>query len=233
MLLWTSFLVGLVGSVHCIGMCGPISFALSQDKGKQLLVKRMVYNIGRITTYTLMGCIFGLLGMSFSMAGMQQWVSLALGIIIILYLILPSKYFLFLERFSFTRNANIWIKLRFANLFKNKTFSGQYMIGVLNGLLPCGLVYVALAAAIASGSYWKGMLNMAMFGFGTLPLMFIFSLTSNFVNISFRKKLTRLIPAFLFTLAVLFILRGLNLGIPYLSPEINYTTDIRDVTLCH
>lgn len=233
MLLWTSFLVGLVGSLHCIGMCGPISFALSQDRGSQLLIKRLVYNIGRITTYALMGCFFGLLGMSFSIAGMQQWVSLTLGIIIILYLILPPKYFLFLEKITFARNANVWIKLRFAKLFKNKTFSGQYMIGLLNGLLPCGLVYVALGAAIASGSYWKGMLNMAMFGLGTLPLMFIFSLTSNFVNISFRKKLTRFIPVFLFSLAVLFVLRGLNLGIPYISPEINFTSDIKDVTLCH
>ncbi len=103
-------------------------------------------------------------------------------------------------------------------MFAIRSFQSLFFIGMLNGLLPCGLVYMAIAGAIGTGGVAEGSLYMILFGLGTIPMLLSISLAGNIMSIAVRKRINKLIPVLVVIVGVLFILRGLSLGIPYLSP---------------
>lgn len=216
----TPLTIGLVGSLHCIGMCGPIVVALPLKKHNlaSKISGAVLYNLGRVITYSVLGILFGLLGKGIHMAGFQQWTSILLGVAMIISVLFP---FVFREKITlgnlFSGFASRLI-VRLKKLFSDRSFFSLFMIGLLNGLLPCGLVYVAIAGAINSGTVWSGALFMAMFGVGTIPLLLIATLASDAIGQRVRLKFQKIVPAFIVLLGILFILRGLSLGIPYLSP---------------
>ena len=212
--------LGLIGSFHCIGMCGPIALAIPLKTSSWLarITGGVIYNIGRAITYALMGAVFGLIGRGLVMSGFQQWISVIMGAIMILSVITPSIY---KNRFNAEKGLFSFVgkvKLSLGKLFIQRSYGSLFLIGLLNGLLPCGLVYVAIAAAIATGSSIGGGLFMFIFGLGTLPMMLAISLIGNLITLELRKKITRLIPYAIVFIGVLFVLRGLSLGIPFLSP---------------
>lgn len=219
MLLWTAFLLGLVGSLHCAGMCGPLVLALPMTGGSGASGPwgRVIYHVGRITTYALLGAVFGLLGATLGLAGLQRWVSLGAGAAILIGLVASSRLGLKTPAFQ----AVGWIKSAFARLLQRRTFASLLLLGGINGLLPCGLVYAACAGAIASGGFFSGVEYMAMFGLGTLPMMLGLSLAGRKLQIAIGPKLHRLVPASLAVMGLLLLCRGLSLGIPYLSPDLS------------
>jgi uncharacterized protein len=219
--IFTGFVIGLLGSLHCIGMCGPIALALPAGKFKSIrfYFGRIYYNLGRVVTYSFFGLIFGIIGKNFAMAGLQNWVSIISGAGIIIIVLLPQKFKNnVLTKLPFYKVTDK-IKNAFRSLFKSGSLTAMFLIGLLNGFLPCGFVYVGLAGALASGEVTTGILYMALFGLGTLPVMFAASVAGNFISIGIRQKLTKAIPVLAILLAMIFILRGLNLGIPYISPK--------------
>lgn len=234
-MVWSAFLIGLFGSFHCIGMCGPIALALpvQKDSRVKLIIGRILYNVGRAITYGIIGILFGLIGQSLSLAGFQQSVSIVAGVLILLMVILPSKYsqklYLLKPAYGFTN----FLKRKFGVLLKQKSVMSVFLIGILNGFLPCGLVYIAVAGAIATGNYLEGAIYMFVFGLGTLPIMLAVSLAGNFISLNVRRRVNKMIPAFLVVLGILFILRGMNLGIPYVSPKIQQTEITDDSVICH
>ncbi|MCK5702284.1 MAG: sulfite exporter TauE/SafE family protein, partial [Cyclobacteriaceae bacterium] len=150
-MLWSAFLIGLFGSFHCIGMCGPIALALPIQNNNRLnlIVGRLLYNIGRAITYAAIGLVFGLVGQSLSLAGLQQSVSIIAGVLILLMVLLPSKIS---QKIYFLKPAygfSNFKKRKFGALLKKKSVASTFLIGLLNGFLPCGLVYIAVAGAIA------------------------------------------------------------------------------------
>ena len=220
-MLLTALLLGLLGSFHCIGMCGPIAFMLpvhtSSTSGKILKVGS--YHLGRLLAYAMIGLLFGLLGSGIYLFGMQQKLSVAIGVFMILLVILPAF------RIKFFSPGGVFLKslsrLK-ASIGKELTKSGAdtYLgLGLLNGFLPCGLVYMAVLGAIASGHALEGSLYMMLFGAGTIPMMTLAVFASHKINGKVRAKITKVIPIFVVILGFLFIVRGLGLGIPYLSPE--------------
>ncbi len=219
----TSFFVGLFGSFHCIGMCGPIAIALPVPNSHNLsfVTGRLLYNLGRVTTYSFLGAVFGLLGSRIIISGFQQSVSIALGIAIVIAVLIPPKYKAKISQHNLVKKITSPLKLGISDLFKRGTFSAMFLIGILNGFLPCGLVYVALAGAIASGDAISGTAVMILFGLGTVPTMFAATIFGKFINLNIRRKVSRAIPVFALVLGVLFILRGMGLGIPYISPKIS------------
>ena len=234
-MLWSAFLIGLFGSFHCIGMCGPIALALpiQKDNKLNLIVGRVLYNIGRAITYATIGLFFGLVGQSLSLAGFQQSVSIIAGVLILLMVLLPSKVsqklYLLKPAYGFTN----FLKRKFGVLLKQKSVASTFFIGLLNGFLPCGLVYIAVAGAIATGAYLDGAIYMFVFGIGTLPIMLAVSLAGNFIGLNVRKRINKMIPAFMIILAFLFILRGMNLGIPYVSPQLQQSEITDESVICH
>lgn len=231
--LYTALTIGIIGSIHCIGMCGPIAVALpigSRRFGGKA-TGALLYNTGRTLTYGILGAFFGLLGKGVQMAGFQQWVSVIIGVIMIVSVLFPM---LFRERLSpgniFFRYAGRLISsLRV--LFGKKSFSNLFLIGLLNGLLPCGLVYVAVAGAINTGEVLPAILFMMVFGAATTPVMMGVSLAGNLAGTQLRLRLNRILPAFIIILGLIFILRGLSLGIPYISPKAEKLTPVKEVTV--
>ena len=220
---WTAITLGFLGSFHCVGMCGPIALALPLNQNSVLskITGVLLYNFGRMFTYALFGGLFGLVGQSFVIAGYQQALSITLGIAILIMVLLPSQL---VSRFRITTSIFSFIgkiKQQLGLLFKKKSYSSLFFIGTLNGLLPCGLVYLGIAGAIATGNSLQGSIFMATFGFGTFPAMIILSLLGNSISINFRSKIRKVMPLFVISMALLLILRGMNLGIPYVSPEMS------------
>ncbi len=216
----TPLTIGLIGSFHCIGMCGPIVVALPLKKHNLIskISGAVLYNSGRVITYSVLGILFGLLGQGIHMAGFQQWTSILLGAAMIVSVLFP---FFFREKITlgnlFTGfSARLIVRLR--KLFTDRSYFSLLMIGLLNGLLPCGLVYVAIAGAISSGTVLTGALFMTLFGIGTIPLLLVATLASDAIGQRVRSKMQKVVPYFVFMLGVLFILRGMSLGIPFISP---------------
>lgn len=230
MLLSTAILVGLLGSFHCLGMCAPITWAVPGNRQKKWrwLGGRLVYNSGRVVTYAGLGVLVGLVGSTFSMAGWQQGLSIGAGSLMLLGVLLfgmevPDKALL-----KPLSKVVLWVKKRIGGLLAKKGFKAQLALGMLNGLLPCGLVYAALIAALSMGSVQGGALYMALFGIGTFPMMLAAALFGKVISQRFKQRMWSLAPKLVAVVGILFILRGLNLGIPYVSPALTSEHEITD-----
>jgi len=226
--LWTAFILGLVGSLHCAGMCGPLALALPQAGNSTISfgAGRLAYNLGRVITYCLLGVVFGALGKTLMLAGIQRWVSIALGVALLVGLFASRKLALWKP---VTALVGI-LKTKMSGLLRRRSFVALATLGLFNGLLPCGLVYVAAAGAVATGGIVSSVLYMAAFGAGTVPMMLAISLSGKLVPFSLRLKLQKAIPVSVFLLAALLILRGMALGIPYVSPVLAADGE---VSCCH
>jgi sulfite exporter TauE/SafE len=219
--LLAALVLGLFGSLHCVGMCGPLALALPRGAAGRgrFIAGRAFYQLGRVVTYTLLGVAFGLMGGAARLAGAQQVLSVGLGAAILLYLILPKRI---TERVSSSRTmSGVLARLKswLAPLMRSNRYASQFGVGLLNGLLPCGMIYVALAGALAQPSIVESAAFMTLFGLGTLPAMMAVSLAPGFVSTNARTSLRRMMPVGTAVIAVLLIVRGLALGIPYLSPK--------------
>lgn len=232
--IWTGFVIGLLGSVHCIGMCGPIVLALPSHSSSHVAVlfSRILYNLGRVVTYSFLGAVFGLFGSRLVLVGLQQNVSIIIGVVILLAVFMPRKFRNYITETKVYQSFNSLIKTSFAKLMSRKANSSFFLFGIVNGFLPCGFVYVAIGGAVATESVLSGTLFMAMFGLGTLPIMLAASILGKHVNSSIRSRINRIMPALAVILAIIFILRGLNLGIPYISPKLSSMQTNSEV-ICH
>ncbi|HVW14417.1 MAG TPA: sulfite exporter TauE/SafE family protein [Mucilaginibacter sp.] len=213
-----AFYIGLFGSIHCIGMCGPLAFAIPSMPGNRLrlLFDKFIYQLGRIVSYSFLGLIAGIIGRQLWLAGLQQGVSIASGVLVLM------AAFSRLFKISFKKNNagdKFYNAVNRAVVYGVNNRWGHIFIGMLNGLLPCGFVYLALIGAINTPSAGQAMFYMFWFGAGTLPLMFLAAVSSGFVSLNVRRKLNTIVPYFMLLLGCWFILRGSNLNIPYLSPQ--------------
>lgn len=210
--------LGFIGSFHCAGMCGPIALALPLKNNNWLsrILSSLIYNLGRTVTYALLGLLFGLVGQGLMMAGFQQIISIITGAIMILTVIFPLIFRnrIKLKSFAFINSIQNSLSIRFSV----SSYLSLFSIGVLNGLLPCGLVYTAIALAITTNDSLNGMFAMIAFGLATSPMLIAISIIGNSLGVAIRRVFTKIIPYVVIIIGILFILRGLNLGIKYISP---------------
>jgi len=219
-MLISALILGLLGSLHCVGMCGPIAFMLPVDRSNSFrkVSQIGIYHFGRLLAYSILGVVFGLVGKSFYLFGIQQQLSIIIGILMIVLVLIPSQT---LGKYNLSRPLNKIIskvKSSLGKALKKKTADTFLTIGFLNGFLPCGLVYMAVFGAVATGSLLEGSLYMVLFGLGTIPLMTSAIYLGKFLNTTIKQRIQKAIPVFVVIIGILFILRGLGLGIPYLSP---------------
>ncbi|WP_456424702.1 sulfite exporter TauE/SafE family protein [Lutibacter sp.] len=220
-MLWTALVLGLAGSFHCIGMCGPIAFVLPVDRSSKstLFIQVFLYHLGRLISYSLIGVLFGFVGKGLYLAGFQQRLSILMGVIMIALVLVPISIF---NKYNFSKPLYSLIgqvKYKLGLYLNKKSNKALFSIGFFNGFLPCGLVYMALIGSISTGNEIQGAFYMFLFGLGTIPMMTAAVLLGNFVNMSLRVKIQKVIPVFVVLIGLLFILRGLGLGIPYISPS--------------
>lgn len=220
-MLWSALIFGLLGSFHCVGMCGPIAFLLPLDrksKSKRFF-QLLAYHGGRLFTYGFLGFVFGFLGKSMHLFGLQQQLSIIIGVAMIIVVLIPTKIF---NKYNFSRPIYALVgkvKSAMGAELKKKDPGTFFTMGFLNGLLPCGLVYMAVFGSLASGSAGNGALYMVLFGLGTVPLMTTAIYLGNFLKGQFKQQVLKLIPVFVIIIGLLFIVRGLGLGIKYISPS--------------
>jgi sulfite exporter TauE/SafE len=223
-----AFFIGLFGSVHCIGMCGPLAFAVPSFHTRWWLVvaDKFTYNAGRIITYSFLGLLIGLLGRQLWLAGLQQGVSVLSGALIITAGL--SRLF----KVKFTQSRFMPKVLAPVNRLINyalKHKAGHLAVGMLNGFLPCGFVYLALVGAVNTASPAASAQYMFWFGAGTFPLMLLATVSSGFIGPVLRRRINKGIPYLMVCLGFWFLLRGMGLDIPYLSPAKQATS----VSVCH
>ncbi|MBE2229601.1 MAG: sulfite exporter TauE/SafE family protein [Chitinophagaceae bacterium] len=236
-MLWAALISGLTlgaaGSLHCVGMCGPLALALPTahlTKGSQF-ISLLAYNAGRVVTYSILGMVFGLAGRRIYISGYQQWFSIAMGVLV---LGLAALYYLrktsirigLFDRFYFRLQQLIGQIIR-----KKRGVPGFFSLGLANGLLPCGLVYVAIAATLSFSEIGESVAFMAAFGAGTLPAMMLVGMAGKMIGPEARQSLRKAVPVFVTLMGIVLILRGLNLGIPYLSPALPVNPG--DAVICH
>jgi sulfite exporter TauE/SafE len=233
-MLYSAFILGLISSLHCIGMCGPIAMMLPVDRQKEAkkITQIITYHLGRLAAYASIGLLFGLLGRGFFLAGLQQKTSVFIGVAMILIVVIPERVF---NKYNFSKPVYriiSKIKSTLGSQFKKKSYKAIFTIGLLNGFLPCGMVYAALFGAIAMQSAGFGVLYMILFGLGTIPLMTTVVYINGMIQLPFRNKIQKAVPYVAVVIGVLFILRGLGLGIPYVSPS-NMSLFVQGNPECH
>lgn len=218
---WTSaFFLGLVSSLHCVGMCGPLALALPTRNlsPARHVMARVSYHGGRIGVYTFAGVVFGLFGRGVYLAGWQQQFSIGLGVAIIAVVLLDRL-----------RASGSWfgpggpgilapLQRTIVKLWNAPGRAKFFVLGMANGLLPCGMVYLAIAGALTRTNVFESAGFMACFGLGTLPLLLALQYTGNRLGLPARIRLRRAMPLLTIAIGLLLILRGLDLGIPFLSP---------------
>ncbi|WP_418602732.1 sulfite exporter TauE/SafE family protein [Hwangdonia sp.] len=219
-MLWSALILGLLGSFHCIGMCGPIAFMLPVDRSNSAkkVIQISVYHFGRLLAYSLIGLVFGLVGKSLYIFGLQQQLSIVIGVLMIVVVLIPVQSF---NKYNFSKpiyKIISKVKSALGKALKKKTADTFLTIGFLNGFLPCGLVYMAVFASITTANALQGSLYMMLFGLGTIPLMTSAIYLGKFLNTTIKQRIQKAIPVFVVVIGLLFIVRGLGLGIPYLSP---------------
>jgi sulfite exporter TauE/SafE len=226
------FTLGLIGSLHCVGMCGPLSLALPVQYlyKSQRALAIVLYQVGRVMTYSTLGLIFGLAGRQVYLAGLQQWFSIGMGILIIFLLI---QYWVFRRNIRPTLLNNFYIAVQrlMIKILKTRGAIAFLFFGAANGLLPCGMVYIALAGALVTTAVHQSVLFMAMFGLGTVPAMIAISLFGQFFSLKVRNSFRRIVLVFVTVMAVVLILRGMNLGIPFISPVLQSSSQA--AVICH
>ncbi len=221
MMLLAAFFLGLISSLHCVAMCGPIAMMLpvARQNPEKKALQIIVYHLGRLVSYGALGFVFGLFGRGLYLAGIQQQLSIVAGLTIIVMVVFPKKYFagqgLSRPVFSFVST----VKSSMGSQLKKKSFPSFFLIGLLNGLLPCAMVYSAIFGALAMQDVFMGTAFMALFGLGTVPMMAGMTYLYSLITLPVRNKIQKIIPYTMSIIGVLFILRGLSLDIAHISPS--------------
>jgi len=227
---YLAFTMGLMSSFHCIGMCGPIALALPVQKGNkvQQLSGLSVYNFGRTSTYAILGVILGSVGSSLSWIGYLRYLSVFSGILMLAYVLWPAHLDSYFHPPPFWQKFIQLLKKRMAEMLRSRKLQSWFLLGILNGLLPCGLVYMALISSVATGSAVNGGLFMLLFGIGTLPAMMAVGFFRQWFTVSLRTSMRKLTPVVLVAAGILLIARGLLIQ----HPE-NNSADSNGITICH
>lgn len=231
-MLYTAFIMGLFGSLHCVGMCGPIALALPvQNENRFSMVsKLLLYNFGRTVTYVFLGVLIGLLGEGLFLAGMQKWLSIGLGVFLLIIVLFSINVESRLLNTPIIGRAFLSIKNTLGKLLKNSSFPALFRTGIVNGFLPCGLVYMAIVGAVSMGDLLDSALYMFLFGIGTIPLMLLTATAGHMASIKLRNKIKKLFPIFITALAVLLIYRGIRFDLP---DDFSFWEMMQNMPMCH
>ena len=232
MIFWTAFTLGLLGSTHCLGMCGPIALAipLSSSQRLKIVLQAIQYNFGRIITYVLLGGVFGLLGLGVVLGGFQKSFSVIIGITLLITAFFSATLEYKLVNKSPLKHFFGYVKKNISRQLQKNTFGSKMLLGVFNGFLPCGLVYLAIAGAVTTGSVLNGMLFMFLFGLGTLPMMLGVMLLGTVIKPSFKNFLRKIAPVIMVVFAIILIARGLNVNLP---TELRFWEALQNPVMCH
>ena len=234
---WSALILGIVANLHCFAMCGPIAMSVPINRKSEftILTSSFFYQTGRILMYSILGFAVGFIGFGIHLVGILQGLSIIAGIGIILYawryqLLGEGADKLFKTTLPYNLNSRMMGKIA-----KNKSPFKPLLLGMLNGILPCGMVYTALITSLLTGNAVSGSISMLFFGLGTYPTMIVLMYLTQKTATRFRSKINRYLPIILTLVGMLIVLRGMNLNIPYLSPQATFSEEKNNIEVksCH
>lgn len=215
------FVLGILGSVHCVGMCGPLIIAIPfqaiESKAKKAIAY-LLYGGGKTLAYMMLGLLVGMIGSKAQQLHAQRYVSIVAGVLLLLSVLLPMIFKNKSWSPKFISTFTAWVNKNIAKQFQNQRLYSFGIIGFFNGLLPCGLVYVAIASSASAISLAGSISFMLFFGIATMLSLSVFSIAFQGLSMNVRNQLRKVFPYIIIITALLLIMRGLQLGIPYLSP---------------
>lgn len=225
--------LGFFGSLHCIGMCGPLALAFC-DRPKAGLFQRLAvtlsYNLGRVVTYGILGVLFGLMGSIIIIADLQKVISIVIGIVFITAFIFSVDIDKSLSRMPVGKRMIQQVHLFLSSMIKTGKRRSPFILGMVNGLLPCGLVYVAIAGALTVGGFLEGGLFMMLFGLGTIPAMGVLTMSVQMATVSVRARIRRIVPFVTLAFGIFLIYRGIVIDMPL---ELNFWEALKNPVMCH
>jgi sulfite exporter TauE/SafE len=231
-----AFILGVISNLHCLGMCGPIALAIPLNRSSKsgMLFGILQYHLGRILVYAILGYIVGYIGMGIKLFGILQAISIIAGIGIIIYA-WRNKLTFFKNPFTSSLRHTSLLSRSMGKIMRSESPLKSFLLGALNGLLPCGMVYTALITAVVLGTPLLSATSMLAFGLGTLPGLVAFSLFAQQLGNPIRSKINRYLPYLITVVGLLIILRGMNLNIPYISPKVSFSEEKKEVVMdcCH
>ncbi|MEN0048409.1 MAG: sulfite exporter TauE/SafE family protein [Bacteroidota bacterium] len=230
MIFWTALSLGFLGSLHCLGMCAPLMLALPMSTQQRwtMIWEALQYNLGRVMTYSLLGFIFGLLGKGLFVASLQQEFSIFLGVVLLLIVLFKINVEYHLLRIPIFERYSNFIKKQLNHLIRHS--KSHFLLGAMNGFLPCGLVYLALAGAVTTNYALHGAIFMALFGLGTIPLMLSAFFIGRKLQTRFRLALSKVSNFAMLALAIFIIYRGLAVEVP---TDLRFWEALNNPVMCH
>lgn len=221
----TALVIGFLGSLHCAGMCSPLAMAVT-NLSKPVFINRFTYNGGRIVSYGIQGVVAASVGAVFGFTGLQPLLSISLGLLLIVagFTGMTSFHVPFLS--SGIQRLTTFIKIRLGDFIKQKTKLSLIITGMLNGLLPCGLTYMALTYCLTITNPVEGFFYMLVFGLGTLPVMLGLTTVLQTLMLRFNFSFRRLTTVTMVVLGVLLISRSLY------SRHDDHPVDQDGITVC-
>jgi sulfite exporter TauE/SafE len=219
---WTAFLLGLAGSLHCVAMCGPLMLAIPLSGAARwgAVGQTLVYQFGRISMYVILGLLFGLLGKGVALAGFQQVLSIVAGAMLLFAAFFAVEWERAARAVPGMYQLTRWVQQRIGSLLRSRAVGTTFGVGLLNGLLPCGLVYAAIAGAISMAGGRQGAVFMALFGLGTLPLLLVLIGTGQRFGPVWRRRFQIVQPVLLAVAGLLLLTRGLHLDLSLIESAV-------------
>lgn len=218
--------MGLISSFHCVGMCGPIALALPVHKGTRQIAGVLTYNAGRALTYAIFGIAMGSLGASLAWLGMLRYASMAVGVALLAYVLWPSRLGQQLHMPLFWQKTINHLRQKMGLYLKRADLRGMLLLGMLNGAIPCGMVYMALVSSVATGSTWGGGAFMALFGLGTMPAMLALGIAKQQFTPALRTRIRKLTPLLVAIAGIWLVARGAMTSYP------DHSKPAAGITIC-
>ncbi|MBS1651036.1 MAG: sulfite exporter TauE/SafE family protein [Bacteroidetes bacterium] len=215
LLIISAIILGIANSFHCGAMCGPIISILNL-KSNYKNASIWFYHAGRIYTYVLLGMLTGAIGFTIDLTGFSAYLSIISGVLFLITVLVHFNIF----KIQFKSSKVLtYVKLKISNHLYKKTNLSKFITGMFNGLLPCGVLYMALAASLSAGTFAKSGVFMFFFGISTLPSLFFINEIKNALLKISGVKFQKHLPLIFISISFVLIIRGSGLGIPYVSPK--------------
>lgn len=198
-MLLTALLMGIAGSLHCAGMCSPLILAVTANRPH--IAQKVVYNSGRIFTYGLLGIVASIGGAFIQLSAYQQVLSILVGGMLLLIGLGGFSGVKIPLLTSAVVHITLWLKRKFGFVLQHKGPWSSVLLGMLNGLLPCGLTYLAMTYCLSLTAWWEGFIFMFVFGLGTWPVMLGATSLLGFSGVFLKRNLSRMTT-------ILFVISG-------------------------
>jgi uncharacterized protein len=227
-MLWTAVILGFTGSLHCLGMCSPLAMAVTKMSSTAIL-SRLLYNLGRILTYGILGSMVATVGLGAPIIKYQNIVSILLGILLV---VIGFQGISLNKVPVITRTlgaVSLFLKKLFSKFLQQKSHLSTFTLGALNGILPCGLSFLALTYCITLQGPADGFIFMSAFGLGTLPVMLGFTSVFHWVINTFKVQTKSITTGLLILSGLILIARVFFIHLPHAD---SVQQGVVDIVLC-